>query len=736
MNIRPDRIYQTRSEATKRQEGYDLANNIQNSPEKIKRFTKQKLARELPLRQISDEELVEYIGIENTVGITEADRVTVQNKEELEDPIAEAVGVTIHEHHIPEATERYYFDEVYKSLNKLNHSDLQLEGFQENLSSDSGATEGVNDEDLELEVDHKEYRNINIENYIYRGEDINQPLPDLPPYRDIDININIQGVEIEQNNINQDLEDIPVNRELLVEENNQNPQINMEGGEPAAAPFNDADVAEIEQIEQLGLRRAMLELIRRARIPPVAAEVPAEPVEPAAEPDLRVARERIVARVGQLRTTELLPSKFDGEDIKATESHISGFADFCQLHGYDLDPDKIVWFKTTLRGGAREWFDSQTFLTYDDLKEKFINDFSDVSSREAALSKLRSFKWDGREKAVCYLTKLRKLGRKVNMGNQSIMDHFKLGLPLAARNYVDCSNPDNIDQMVRALQKFSDNNGPISTQQVSFGAVTVTPDEDPNIQMQYKEAHIDEVAARSAAALLNLLDKRESKSNSANARSRSQSPKGNNEGQSKGNPSQGQNRSNSQRRWQPNDGQFIDDGGLDWCQSDGQYNNGSRNNWQQNERHYSNEGNNGWQQGRGQYKNDRRNEGVTINLNGNGQQHPNYRGNNRNPSNRGQGRGQTNSRGGYNNNNRGSYNSQQRGGYNNNNRGGYNNQQRGGYNNQQRGSNNGGQRGGQNQGQQVECYSCGKKGHYARDCWSKQGQQNRQGSNDQTKDFS
>ena len=48
--------------------------------------------------------------------------------------------------------------------------------------------------------------------------------------------------------------------------------------------------------------------------------------------------------------------------------------------------------------------------------EKFINDFSEVSSREAALAKLRSFKWDGKEKAVCYLTKLKKLAKRVDLG--------------------------------------------------------------------------------------------------------------------------------------------------------------------------------------------------------------------------------------------------------------------------------------------------------------------------------
>jgi hypothetical protein len=106
-----------------------------------------------------------------------------------------------------------------------------------------------------------------------------------------------------------------------------------------------------------GLERLMRELIRRAEIPVPA--VPAEPEPVVAEvPNLRVARQRMADALGQLRTTELLPSSFTGEDIKATESHVSSFEDLAQLHNYQQDNDKLVWFKTTLRGQAREWIDS------------------------------------------------------------------------------------------------------------------------------------------------------------------------------------------------------------------------------------------------------------------------------------------------------------------------------------------------------------------------------------------
>jgi hypothetical protein len=80
---------------------------------------------------------------------------------------------------------------------------------------------------------------------------------------------------------------------------------------------------------------------------------------------------------------------------------------------------------------------------------------------------------------------------------------------LAARNYVDCSNPVNIDQMVKALQKFSDNNGPIAVAQVSFGAVTATQGSMASNSIMDKEAELNEVATRLAMVVMDILKLRE-----------------------------------------------------------------------------------------------------------------------------------------------------------------------------------------------------------------------------------
>ena len=65
MNIRPDPVYDTRSEAKKRQKSLELATEIHNAPEYIKPLTKQVLARHLPLRKVSDEDIECFIGVEN-----------------------------------------------------------------------------------------------------------------------------------------------------------------------------------------------------------------------------------------------------------------------------------------------------------------------------------------------------------------------------------------------------------------------------------------------------------------------------------------------------------------------------------------------------------------------------------------------------------------------------------------------------------------------------------------------
>ena len=83
--------------------------------------------------------------------------------------------------------------------------------------------------------------------------------------------------------------------------------------------------------------------------------------------------------------------KFDGKDKTHTRQHWQRFQDFCdhnKLNFTDIPAaddipavpaqfDKIKsYFKLTLLDLARDWFERQTFTTADDIKTKFLNDFS------------------------------------------------------------------------------------------------------------------------------------------------------------------------------------------------------------------------------------------------------------------------------------------------------------------------------------------------------------------------
>ena len=71
---------------------------------------------------------------------------------------------------------------------------------------------------------------------------------------------------------------------------------------------------------------------------------------------------------------------FDGKDKTKTRTHLQSFEDFVDRQ--KLDPEKEFkeiqeYFLMTLRDLARQWFTSTKFATYDELKKKFTQEYSE-----------------------------------------------------------------------------------------------------------------------------------------------------------------------------------------------------------------------------------------------------------------------------------------------------------------------------------------------------------------------
>jgi hypothetical protein len=160
---------------------------------------------------------------------------------------------------------------------------------------------------------------------------------------------------------------------------------------------------------------------------------------------------------GGLRPSELLPRKFNGNDVEKTGSHLKAFKAYAQIHRYELDSDKIAWFSQTLEGKADDWLEGETFTSFDDLQKKIKNFFSDTTSRQSAITKLRLVKWDGIKRPTDYMTRIKKLCTRIGLPEECTMDSFLEGLHKGPMTFVLCAGCGTPAGQVESLQRYVDN---------------------------------------------------------------------------------------------------------------------------------------------------------------------------------------------------------------------------------------------------------------------------------------
>ena len=80
------------------------------------------------------------------------------------------------------------------------------------------------------------------------------------------------------------------------------------------------------------------------------------------------------------RAVFFLQATFDGKDKSKTRTHLQSFEDFVDRQ--KLDPEKDFkeiqeYFLMTLHDLARQWFTSMKFISYDEMKKKFTQEYSE-----------------------------------------------------------------------------------------------------------------------------------------------------------------------------------------------------------------------------------------------------------------------------------------------------------------------------------------------------------------------
>lgn len=189
------------------------------------------------------------------------------------------------------------------------------------------------------------------------------------------------------------------------------------------------------------------------------------PFYPAHDP--AVDQQNQVNMAQQLRASDYLPARYNGENIDEAPAHILSFTDYAELHTLN-DAQKIQKFKITLSGAARLWYEGKAFADFDDLKDQFLAYFSAAHTRESAVAAFRSCSLKLSETAEQYRQRVERFADRLGYNAEMVKDQFLAGLPSEVRTGVTMARPQNVNDCVRLTQQFIDLNRP---KEVTFASV-------------------------------------------------------------------------------------------------------------------------------------------------------------------------------------------------------------------------------------------------------------------------
>ena len=142
---------------------------------------------------------------------------------------------------------------------------------------------------------------------------------------------------------------------------------------------------------------------------------------------------------------DCMPSKFFGTPPNNDPvAHVASFKDYCYFQNVQDEADKMERFKISLGGSPRLWIDTITPTSFQDMAEKFMQQYGNMKTFQSTWAQYRAIKWDEKDELESYRQTLAKLAQGLgtlyekdatgkytgNISNDFKMQFYQ-GLPLS-----------------------------------------------------------------------------------------------------------------------------------------------------------------------------------------------------------------------------------------------------------------------------------------------------------------
>ena len=153
----------------------------------------------------------------------------------------------------------------------------------------------------------------------------------------------------------------------------------------------------------------------------------------------------------------VFPQKFSNLNDQIANNHINEFECWCESAAIESEEEKVQWFKLTITGDVKTWYDQTDFYNFEDLNQKFKQNFGEYRSDEEARIAFNKLSLKSGEKAHNYCRRIKTLANIAKMSEADIKDQFfrGLGTQFACVKQVRSLYP--LDQCCAYLQNVIDN---------------------------------------------------------------------------------------------------------------------------------------------------------------------------------------------------------------------------------------------------------------------------------------
>ena len=194
-----------------------------------------------------------------------------------------------------------------------------------------------------------------------------------------------------------------------------------------------------------------------------------------------------------IRASDFLPDLYDGSSKSISpKAHLQSYHDYCDLQQFT--PNQMVeYFRTTLKGRAREWIEPRVFVNFAALSAEFAQHFSGLHGRENSIRSFRNLRYQPPESMESYATRITNIAESIGYDQLSCKDQFLSGLPRETGLSVCMQDPNTLQDCVQLAQRYLDwqSEAPSSTP-MSF--MVQKQDEISRIQIERLDDKLDNLA--------------------------------------------------------------------------------------------------------------------------------------------------------------------------------------------------------------------------------------------------